>query len=152
MEQNQNTSLFQLNLDAQNSYTLRSAASWAKVLGIVSMIMGILFVILGVIVQQVINKAGGEFDSSLRGSGFSSSALGNMGLFIYVLVGLIYILSAVFALNAGNKISGGLRNNDQAMLNAGFAGARNYFAFWAVLLIISLLFVLLGIIGSLGSM
>ena len=44
MEQNQNTSLFQLNLDAQNSYTLRSAASWAKVLGIVGLIMGILFV------------------------------------------------------------------------------------------------------------
>ena len=36
MEQNQTpdphptTSLFQMNLDAQNSYNLRSAASWAK--------------------------------------------------------------------------------------------------------------------------
>lgn len=34
MEQNQNSSLFSLNLDAQNSYTLRNMASWTKVLGI----------------------------------------------------------------------------------------------------------------------
>lgn len=151
MEQNQSTSLFQLNLDAQNSYLLRSAASWAKVLGIVSLVMGILFVIFGVIAQQAISKAGGDFDSyRYRGSGFSSNSLANLGLAIYVVFGLIYIISAIFALNAGNKISGGLRNNDQAMLNSGFAGARNFFAFWSILIIIGLLLVLLGLVGSLG--
>ena len=56
MEQNQNTSLFQLNLDAQNSYTLRSAASWAKVLGVVSIILAVLFIILGVLVQQAVSS------------------------------------------------------------------------------------------------
>lgn len=150
MEQNQNTSLFQLNLDAQNSYTLRSAASWAKVLGIVSLIMGILFVIFGIIAQQAISKYS-DFDSyRYKSSGFSSSSLATMGLAIYVVLGLIYIISSIFALNAGNKISGGLRNNDQGMLNAGFAGARNFFAFWSILIIIGLLLVLVSLLGTFG--
>ncbi|HMU47053.1 MAG TPA: hypothetical protein PKC72_11840 [Chitinophagaceae bacterium] len=150
MEQNQNTSLFQLNLDAQNSYTLRSAASWAKVLGIVSLIMGILFVIFGIIAQQAISKYS-DFDSyRYKSSGFSSNSLATMGLAIYVVLGLIYIISSIFALNTGNKISGGLRNNDQGMLNAGFAGARNFFAFWSILIIIGLLLVLVSLLGTLG--
>ncbi|MEO7922968.1 MAG: hypothetical protein ABIR30_04770 [Chitinophagaceae bacterium] len=146
MEQNQSSSLFQLNLDAQNSYTLRSAASWAKVLGIVGLILGILFVILGIIVQQLVSSSGYNY----RSSGFSASSLGNAGLAGYAIMGLIFIVSSIFALNAGNKISNGLKANDQATLNAGFAGARNYFAFWAIMIIIMLLLVLLGILGSLG--
>ena len=67
----------------------------------------------------------------------------------YILVGLMFIISSIFALNAGNKITGGLKGNDQAMLNAGFAGARNYFAFWAIIMILTLLLMLLGIMGSL---
>jgi hypothetical protein len=150
MEQNQNTSLFNLNLDAQNSYTLRSAASWAKVLGVVGMIMGILFVIMGVLVQQTVSRYGGDLDG-VRGSGLSASTIGNAGLIVYLLMALVFIISSLFALNAGNKINRGLKANDQATLNAGFAGARNYFAFWAIMIILMLVLVLISILGSLGS-
>ena len=149
MEQNQTTSLFQLSLDAQNSYTLRSAASWAKVLGVVGMIMGVLFVILGILVQQTISRSYGQFDN-YRSSGFSANSLGNMGMAVYLIMGLIYIVSSLFALNAGNKINRGLKTNDQATLNAGFAGARNYFAFWAIMMILMLLLVLISIMSTIG--
>ena len=149
MEQDQNTSLFSLNLDAQNSYTLRSAASWAKVLGVVGLIMGILFVIVGILVQQAISRSYGEY-GGYRSSGISASTLGSMGMIAYVIMGLIFIISSIFALNAGNKIGAGLKANDQAMLNAGFAGARNYFAFWAIMIILMLLMVLVSIMGMIG--
>ena len=149
MEQNQTTSLFQLSLDAQNSYTLRSAASWAKVLGVVGMIMGVLFVILGILVQQTISRSYGQLDN-YRSSGFSANSLGNMGMAVYLIMGLIYIVSSLFALNAGNKINRGLKTNDQATLNAGFAGARNYFAFWAIMMILMLLLVLISIMSTIG--
>jgi hypothetical protein len=149
MEQNQtpnsNTSLFQLNLDAQNSYTLRSAASWGKVLGVVGLIMGIIFFIVGIMVQQTMSRYGGL--SSYRSSGFSATSLGNAGMAVYLILGLIMVISSIFALNAGNKISKGLQVNDQATLNAGFAGIRNYFALWAILVIIFLLFMLIGLMG-----
>ena len=150
MEQNQNSSLFQLNLDAQNSYTLRSAASWAKVLGIVSLIIAILCIIMGILVQQVISQNVGQFDSyEYRKSGFSASSFGNIGLAVYVIMGLLYGVSGLFALNAGNKINSGLKTNNMETLNSGFAGARNFFALWAILMIIFLLLILIGIMGSL---
>jgi hypothetical protein len=147
MEENQNTSLFSLNLDAQNSYTLRSAASWAKVLGVVGLILGILFILLGIMVQQAMSSYDGY--SSYRTSGFSARNIGNMGLAAYVVMGLMFVVSSIFALNAGNKINAGLKANDQAALNAGFAGARNYFAFWAIIIILMLLLVLISIMSAL---
>lgn len=152
MEQNQNadptTSLFQLNLDAQNSYTLRSAASWAKVLGIVGVIIGILFFISGIMVQQAMSRYGGYSSYRYRSSGFSATSLGNAGMAVYIILGAIMVITSIFALNAGNKINQGLKTTDQAALNSGFAGVRNYFAFWSVLLIIFLLLMFIGLMGS----
>ena len=148
MEQNQNTSLFQLNLDAQNSYTLRSAASWAKVLGVASLILAALFIILGIMVQQVFSNSGGSF-GRYRGSGITSSEFGAAGLIIYVIMGLLYGVSGLFALNAGNKINAGLKTNNMEVLNAGFAGARNFFALWAILMILMLIVVLISLASTL---
>lgn len=148
MEENQNSSLFSLSLDAQNSYTLRSVASWAKVLGVVSIIIAILCVIGGIIFQQNAGKLS-EFSSyRSRSSGLSSGSMANMGMAVYVIMGLLYGVSGMFAMNAGNKINGGLKTNSMEMLNAGFAGARNFFAFWAILMIIFLLLMLVGVMGA----
>lgn len=147
MEPNQNTSLFQLNLDAANSYTLRSAASWAKVLAVVGFIMAAVFVILGIMMQSMINRVTGR---GLYDEGFGRGSMqmaGTMGLIIYVIGALLYAVSSMFALNFSNKITTALKTNDQAALNAGFAGVRNYFAFWTVLMIICLLFMLIGLAG-----
>jgi hypothetical protein len=147
MEQNPNTSLFSLSLDAQNSYTLRSAASWSKVLGIVGLILGIFFAIVGVMVQQALSSGSRTYESG----GFSASTIGNAGLVAYVLMALIMIITSIFALNAGNKIIRALGTNDQQALSSGFANIRNYFAFWAIMIIIILLFMLLSIMSGLGG-
>lgn len=149
MEQNPNTSLFSLSLDAQNSYTLRSAASWSKVLGIVGIILGLFFVGLGIMVQQAVTRYDGY--SSYRSGGFSASAMGNAGLAVYVLLGLIMVVTSMFALNAGNKITRALGANDQQALSSGFANMRNYFAFWAVIIIIMLLLILLTFMSGVSS-
>ena len=151
MEQNQtqnpNTSLFSLNLDAQNSYTLRSTASWAKVLGVVSIIIACLCVIFGILVQQRINQMGDLGYYRSRGS-ISTTGLGNAGLVVYIIMGLLHLLSGIFSYNAGNNINLGLKTNDMQKLNAGFAGARNFFALWAILMIIFLLLLVIGLAGT----
>ena len=144
MEPNQDSSLFQLNLDAQNSYTLRNAATWAKVLGVASIIIAVLFVIFGIMIQQRINSYGSGLDR-YRDSGLSSSDFGAGGLVVYVICGLIYGIAGFFALNAGNKINAGLKTNNMEVLNAGFAGARNFFALWAILLILMALVLLISL-------
>jgi amino acid permease len=152
MDQNQQpsgTSLFQLNLDAQNSYSLRSAASWAKVLGIVGLIIGILCVIAGILAQQATSQYGGRY--SRNDIGFSAGDLGNAALAVYLVMGLIFIISSIFALNAGNNINKALKTNDQSALSSGFAGVRNYFAFWAIMMIILLLLMILGVVGNMSK-
>jgi hypothetical protein len=149
MESNQpntSSSLFQLNLDASNAYTLRSAASWGKVLAVVGIIMGILFVIAGIMVQSVLSNYSGNsyYQDDLRGN---TRMLANAGMVGYLIVGLIMILTSVFLLNFGNKIGRALKANDQASLSGGFAGLRNYLAFWAILMIICLLLMIISVAG-----
>ena len=155
MEQNQQspgTSLFQLNLDAGNSYTLRSAASWAKVLAVCGIIMGILFFVIGVMVQNAISNTNFN-DREYGGGGFggSNKMLANAGMITYIILGLILVISSIFALNFSNKTSRALKTNDQASLSGGFAGIRNYFAFWAILMIISLLLILISVAGMMST-
>jgi hypothetical protein len=157
MEQNQptqNTSLFQLNLDANNSFTLRSAASWAKVLAILGLIFGILFIAIGFLVQNAMktNTYSGYGDMDTRGNANIIENMGTAGMVIYIFFGVLVIVGSVFALNFGNKISAALRTNDQNALRTGFGAVRNYFAYWSILMIIGLLLMIIGIAAGGSSM
>lgn len=142
MDQNQNPPLFQLNLDANNGYTLRSAASWGKVLGIAGVILALIFFAFAFLFQNMMGKTGNYYGDDFGGS---TKFAGQMGMIIYIIVGLLYLIGSLFAVNFGNKITKALKTNDQASLNSGFAALRNYFAFWSILLIIALLFMLIAI-------
>ena len=146
----QNTSLFQLNLDPGNSYSLRSAASWAKLLAVCGLIIGILFITLGIFIQNIINNYSGT-DRINEESGTTLRTARTMGMLMYIIIGLVYVVSSIFALNFGNRISRALRTNDQDTLSSGFAAARNYFAFWAILMIIMLLLMLIGTLGIIAG-
>jgi hypothetical protein len=135
--------LFQLNIDMNANMALRGAASWAKVLAIVGFIIGILFVIMGVLVQNAM--------SSGAYYGRNSSMVGNVGMAVYIVMGLIMVIGSIFALNFSNKISSALRANDQVALAGGIGAARNYFAFWAILCIIFLLLILISVVSLLGK-
>lgn len=130
--------LFQLNIDSNAQQTLRSAVSWAKVLGIVGLILGGLFILLGVLVQSAIQRNAGY--------GENAALLGNVGMAVYIILGVVMIISSIFALSFGNKIGTALRANDQYSLASGFAAVRNYFAFWGILCIIFMLLFILAVV------
>jgi hypothetical protein len=70
---------------------------------------------------------------------------GNLGMIVYLVMGLIFIISSIFALNFSNRVSRGLRSNDQVALGSGFASVRNYFAFWSILMILMLILTIVSI-------
>lgn len=155
MEQNHNpnptTSLFQMNLDAQNSYNLRTAASWAKVLGVVGMITGAIIIILMLIAMnqlQGYRGYGGYRRGGLDGLIGGSLGATRMGLWIMIISGIIFILGGLFSFGFGNKINAALRSNDQNGLNSAFAALRNYYAVRSITVIIVLLFLLLALTNS----
>lgn len=145
------TSLFQLNLDATNTYTLRSSASWAKVLGIVGILLGIIFILLCVIALVKLSEVSGY--RSYKDEGFADifgrSQEAKVGLWILILTGVVFILGGVFSFNFGNKINAALKSNSQEGLNNAFAALRNYYALRSITLIIVLLLFLISFAGTL---
>jgi hypothetical protein len=144
------TSLFQMNLDAQNSYSLRSAASWAKVTGVVGVILGIYFVIMCAIAMSEVSKYRGSY--SYRRRGFSSiigyGDAAQVGLWVFILSGIIFILGGMFSWQFGNRINTALKSNDQQGLNQGFTALRNYYAIRSITLIVVLIFFFLLMAGN----
>ena len=147
-QQTSTTSLFQLNVDANASYALRSAATWSRVLAILGFIFGILFFVLAFIIQNTLSNAARYEDYGYRGN---TSTLANAGMAAYIVVGIIYIIGSIFALGFASKASTALKTNDANALRSAFASVRNYFAFWSILLIICLLLVIISIAGLAGS-
>ena len=137
------TSLFQMNLDAQNSYNLRSSASWAKVLGVVGIMTGIILIIMMAIALSKLEGAG--YNRYDRGGGIEEIFAAKTGLWIIIITGIIFIIGGAFSYNFGNKIGAALKSNDQNGLSNGFAALRNYFALRSITLIIVLLLLLISL-------
>ncbi len=145
--QTQDTQLFQLQVDPQTGNSLRSAASWGKILGILGIIFGVLFIIIGIMVRSAMTTAFNEYNDypGYRGS---TSGMASFGMAIYIVMGIMTIIGSIFALNFGNKAAAALRTNDNIMLGSSLNNLRNYFAFWGVLMIIGLLLTIIGIAGG----
>jgi hypothetical protein len=146
----ENNPLFGLSIENNTAATMGSSAQWARILAVCGIIMGIMFVIFGLLFQVMMNKASGgvnrfESDDSFRGG---MAFAGGAAMVIYIIMGGLTILGNVFLINYANKISTALKTNDQSSLNSGFAGLRNYMAFWAIMMIIGLLLMLIGIVSA----
>lgn len=139
-------SLFQLNMDASNTYALRGAASWAKVLAVVAIIFGILFFVFAGLIQNAYNQG-------LRLNSLFSSRDAEMAVTIYtvifIVIGIIFLFSGIFALNFGNKIGRAFRTNDNDLLRSGFNALRNHLAFRTIIMIIFLLLTILVLVSAL---
>jgi predicted DNA repair protein MutK len=143
----ENKPLFGLTIEGNTANTISSSVQWGRILAICGIILGVLFVIFGIVFQVMMSRATSGF-GGFESDGMSRSmALGaGVGMVMYILMGGLTIVGNIFLLNYANKTGTALKTNDSAMLNSGFAGLRNYFAFWAIIMIISLLFMLLGLV------
>lgn len=143
------SSLFQMNLDASNSYTLRSAASWAKVTGVAGIIIGLITAIIFIAaLVQISNQ--NPYDYNERGVGSVFGGLDNgrkVGIWSMVIMGVIFIVGGIFSFSFGSKIGAALKANNQEMLNNGFSALRNYYALRGIVLIIVLLLLLLMLVS-----
>lgn len=148
-EKSNDFSLFQLNLDASNNYTLRSASSWAKVTGAAGIIIGLITVIIFIAaLVQISNQSPYDYNEGGVGSVFVGlDSERKVGIWTMIIMGLIFIVGGIFSLSFGNKISTALKANSQEMLNNGFAALRNYYALRGIVLIIVLLLLLLTIVS-----
>src|SRR5438034_6091756 len=125
MEQpTEETSLYQLTIDSENSPTLRTAATWAKVLAVMGFIFGALFIAGGI---YYYNKLMSVSDFPL-GPGYEEyrlrrenamSTTATWGLVIFLIMGTLTIIGSVFAFIFGNKTIGAIDSTDSSQLSNG---------------------------------
>lgn len=148
-QQPQESSLFQVGMDESSKVVLKSAATWGKVLGVAGIIYGGFFILIAFMAENIL-KNYGQYG---YGNSYNENELrqgAGIARVMYIIIGAVIIIGSVFAFNFGNKISRALQTNDQLALRSGFAGVRNYFAFWSVLMLIGLLIFVLTLLAALS--
>src|SRR5687768_16798445 len=119
MEENSNTTLFNLSIEQEAATILKTASSWARILAVCGFIFGGIMAIIGIgtkISLSSYDKGGyGYNDRSITNT---LSMGGTVALLLYLMIGVILIISSVFVLKFANKSSLALKTNDQVALNS----------------------------------
>ena len=146
-QENTEIPLFQLNID-ENNDNIRNAAVWAKILGIVGIILGSLFILIAALtmiqvssVQSYDNYNSYENRSVTHTIEYMMRGLKFM-MWLMFLSGAVFIVGGIFSYQFSNRLQSAIRSNDQVLLNSSYASLRNYFALRSIVLIIILLLIL----------
>ena len=153
MEQNQDLSLFNINVDQTGRAHLAEAARWAKFLSIMGFIMCALIVLIGVFFGSFFSMFTSRYGNNPYDdlSASATSGLGATMAVFYIIIALIYFFPVLFLFRFATKMKTALASNDQEILNASFQNLKASFRFVGILTIIMLAFWILAIIvGILG--
>ncbi|HLO37268.1 MAG TPA: DUF5362 family protein [Lacibacter sp.] len=148
MDQNE-TTMFKLEVEETSTRFLSETAKWAKFLSIVG------FVVVGIIAIAAIFA--GTLLSSLPGFGEStaaSSLAGGMSIMItviYLLIALLYFFPCLYTFRFSTKMKKALAENNQELLNSSFENLKSCFKFMGIMTIILLSFYALVFIFGIGA-
>ena len=141
MEQNQNTSVFGLGMDANSKAHLGEAARWAKFLAIVGFIVCGLVVLLGIFAGSILSSMSGQFSSELGGMGKMGnmgSSFGAMMAVMYIAIAILYFFPCLFLFRFANFMKAALATDDQENLNKSFQNLKIMFRYVGILTIVVL--------------
>jgi hypothetical protein len=154
MEQNQDTSLFGLNIDPVTKSHLSDAARWAKFLAIMGFIVCGCVVIIGIFAGSIFQNLSSRYEGFDRNGELSTRGFGAVAAVAYILVALLYFFPCLFLFNFASRMKTALLSNDQNKLNSSFQNLKKTFRYMGVLTIIILSFYiiafLIGIAASTG--
>lgn len=139
MDQHQETSLFDMNMDANTQTYLQSISKWSRFISITGFVMGGLFLLLFAAYGRQILSA----FAILASAGDGETA----GIIIaIIIVGSVLVGCWLFFLFRSSKlINQGLTSKDSILISEGFKSMRIYF-------IISFIISVLTILSSLSTM
>jgi len=157
MEQNQDSSLFGINVDQSGKSHLADAAKWAKFLAVFGFIICGLIVIIGIFFGSFFSmfssRYGGDNPyNDIAGSSGFGTAMGTTMAVVYIIMALIYFFPCLYLFRFATKMKTALASNDQIVLNTSFQNLKAAFRFVGILTIIGMAFWILAIIvGLLGA-
>ncbi len=160
MEQNQNTSLFGMNVDQSGKYHLTEATKWAKFLAIFGIIVCLLIALIGVFFgaffESLMSGRGGrefaefnEFQELTR----ATTRQASIGFaLVYVLIALLYFFPCLFLYKFAVRARRALDINDSNLLTTSFQSLKATFRYLGVITIIIITFwVLAFVVGIIAG-
>ena len=149
MEQNNDSSLFELSVDAQARSFLTETAKWGKFLAILGFVFCVIIVLVGVLIAtnyeefgKVINAY--DNNNTLREMG---PAIG----IVYVVGAVIYFFPCLYLLRFSNQMKAAVASDDQTKLTSAFKNLKSMFRFVGVFTIIIIAIYLLGTFVAVAS-
>ena len=152
MEQNQDSSLFGMNLDITGKGHLSEAARWAKFLAIIGFIMCGFIVLIGIFFGSFIGMFTSQYGTNPYNEfPASSTGFGTTMAVLYIIIALIYFFPCLFLFRFATKMKNALATNNQEVLNGSFQNLKASFRYVGIVTIVMLAFwVLALVIGMLG--
>lgn len=138
MENNDN-SLFELQIDQPVSNYLSETAKWGKFLAIMGFIGCGILLLFGIFATTFMSSL-----SSIEGAAIGSSFL----MVIYILLALLYFFPCLYLFNFASKMQKALRANDQVQLTESFKNLKSCYKFMGILMIVFLAIYALAFIGG----
>jgi hypothetical protein len=153
MDQNQDTSLFGMNIDQNGRAHLAEAARWGKFLAIIGFVVCGLVVLVGLFAGSFYNIILGQYNQSPYNEfPASSSGFGVIMAIYYIVIALIYFFPCLFLYRFATKMRTALAANDQELLNGSFQNLKATLRFIGILTLIGLVFLILAfLIAILGA-
>jgi len=139
MEQNQDTSLFGLTIDANSKTHLGEAARWAKFLAVVGFVVCALIVLIGIFAGSFMGMMGSRYGGEDFGdANMSIAGLGPMLSVLYIGIAFLYFFPCLFLFRFATHMKKALAGGEQETLNKSFQNLKIMFRFVGILTIIIL--------------
>ena len=147
-QQNQDSSLFKLNIEPSILEYLSETARWGKFLSILGFIMCGIMVLAGMVLPSVMSKLG----AMGMGQGYLFGGLGiGMMLFIYIIIAIIYFFPCLYLFLFSRDMKSALASDDQFKLTESFRNLKRLFKYIGILTVVFLSFYALAIIGGIAA-
>lgn len=142
MEQNEQ-SLFDLQIDSTSQSYLSETARWGKFLAIVGFIFCGLIALMAIFAGSIFATASNQLGGGIGVLG------GGMVTIFYVLIGLLWFFPFYYLYIFSSKMQNALRSNDQQALQTAFANQKSCYKFVGILTIVMLSIYILAILSML---
>ena len=149
MQENQNTSLFGLNIDPVSKGHLSEAARWAKFLAICGFIMLGLMLLYGFLMFLFFVQFS-KLEDTYQSNEIKNTLSAVMFIF-YLVCAVLAFFPYFFLLRFANKMKRALESDDQSELNNSFMNLKILYRYLGILTIIGLAFMFFGIISMIIS-
>lgn len=141
MEDNNQSSLFELAIDHESLSYLTETARWGKFLAIVGFVTCGLIAILSFFIGTIMSSSA----FAVYNANGLGAAMGALLTIVYLAIALLYFFPCLYLYRFSVRLKAALSGNDQVQLNQALKNQKSLFKFVGILTIIVLSFYALGL-------